>query len=249
MDQSQLLLSATSSYIFQKTFTLGLKETTVCNMSSDYKTCTSEPPRTAAFIFPAVDRSYKRHMSSLKIDQFFIILDTSLKMSIWFGGKKAPLSQAVVMDSGSLVVITSHEWSALYCVTLRTRVNRCTSCNSTPREPLTHTALCRERLSYPTLTWTLGSASLKPVIVSGLITDAQSATPSLGLDNGASVFCLDRVGTSDMSLPNCHACVSVSRVKQQTVVLCGIGGLDLCVKREWGTQQKHSCSVDAKKKI
>lgn len=29
-------------------------------------------------------------------------------------------------------------------------------------------------------------------------------------DNGASVLCLDKVGTSEVSLPNCHACVSAS---------------------------------------
>ncbi|TNN75255.1 hypothetical protein EYF80_014492 [Liparis tanakae] len=39
--------------------------------------------------------------------------------------------------------------------------------------------------------------SVKPDIVFELITDAQSATPSLGWDNGASVLCLAQVGTSE----------------------------------------------------
>lgn len=63
---------------------------------------------------------------------------------------------------------------------------------------------------YPLLTQSLGSISVKPVIVFGLITDSQSTTWSLGLDNGGSVLCLDKVGTSEESLPNCHACVSAS---------------------------------------
>lgn len=63
---------------------------------------------------------------------------------------------------------------------------------------------------YPLLTQRLGSIAVKPVIVFELITDAQSATPSLGWDNGASVRCLDKVGTSEVSLPNCHASVSAS---------------------------------------
>ncbi|KAG8000114.1 hypothetical protein GBF38_002279 [Nibea albiflora] len=54
---------------------------------------------------------------------------------------------------------------------------------------------------YPLLTQSLGSISVKPVIVFGLITDAQSTTPSLGRDNGASVLCLDKVGTSEFIQP------------------------------------------------
>lgn len=88
-------------------------------------------------------------------------------------------------------------------------------CNSTPRERLIPSSMLGEaRLlnegMYPLLTQSLGSISVKPVIVFGLITDAQSATPSLGWDNGVSVLCLDKVGTSEVSLPNCHACVFAS---------------------------------------
>lgn len=61
---------------------------------------------------------------------------------------------------------------------------------------------------YPLWTQRLSSISMKPVIVfNGLIIDAQSATLSVGWDNRASVLCLDKVGTSEVSLPNCHACV------------------------------------------
>lgn len=58
------------------------------------------------------------------------------------------------------------------------------------------------------LTQNLGSISVKPVIVLGLITNAQSAAASVGWDNGASVQHLDNVGTSEV--PNCHVCVSAS---------------------------------------
>lgn len=85
---------------------------------------------------------------------------------------------------------------------------------------------------YPLLTQSLSSIFVKPVIVFGLITDAQSATLSLGWDNRASVLCLDRVGTSEVTLPNCHACVSVAK-------RCHVK----CAEKRKG---KHSCSVDSK---
>lgn len=99
-----------------------------------------------------------------------------------------------------------------------TQVTHTMYCNSTPKDPLKSQCsmldegkahLLNEGM-YSLLTQSLGSISVKPVIVFGLITDAQSTTPSLGWDNGASVLCLDKVGTSEVSLPNCHACVSAS---------------------------------------
>lgn len=68
---------------------------------------------------------------------------------------------------------------------------------------------------YPLLTQSLGVIFVKPVIVFALIIDAQSATLSLGWDNGASVLCLDRVGTS---VGVCQIVVHVS-LRQRAVVL------------------------------
>lgn len=75
--------------------------------------------------------------------------------------------------------------------------------------------------TYPLLTRSLSSISVKPVIVFSLITDAKSAALSFGWDNGASVLCLDKVGTSEMSLPNRHACVSASERYRPS---CGVVG-------------------------
>lgn len=63
---------------------------------------------------------------------------------------------------------------------------------------------------------------------------------SLGWDNGASVLCLDKVGTSEVSLPNCHACVSASeRYRLQAVLPLGMErlgcGLLWWMCREAGT--------------
>lgn len=66
------------------------------------------------------------------------------------------------------------------------------------------------RRSRPSPLWIQSLSPVKPVIVSGLITDAQSSTLSLGLDNRASVLSWDDQGTSDMSLPNCPSEISVS---------------------------------------
>lgn len=84
-------------------------------------------------------------------------------------------------------------------------VNHSMHCDYTPKELPTHSAVCRGEAHllnqgmHPLLTQSLGS--VKPDIVFELITDAQSATPSLGWDNGASVLWLAQVGTSEVSLP------------------------------------------------
>lgn len=88
--------------------------------------------------------------------------------------------------------------------------------NSTLNDPVTLCLLGEAHLlnkgMYPLLTQSLGSMCVKPVIVFELITDAQSAAPSLGWDNGVTVLCLDKVGTSGVSLPNCHGSVFASEI-------------------------------------
>lgn len=104
-----------------------------------------------------------------------------------------------------MVFISDYEWPAVYRVT---QVTHTMYCNYTKR--LLGEAHLLNQGMYPLLTQSLGSISVKPVIVFELISDAKSTTPFLGWDNGASVRCLDKVGTSEVSLPNCHACVPAS---------------------------------------
>lgn len=84
-----------------------------------------------------------------------------------------------------MVIIADYEWPTAYCMTTLTGVNHMMYCNSTAKEPLIHSMLGESHLldggMYPPLTQSLGPISVKPVIVFGLITDAQSATLSLGV--------------------------------------------------------------------
>lgn len=120
------------------------------------------------------------------------------------------------------------------------------NCNSTPKEPLAQCSmlgeahLLNEGMS-PLLTQSLGSISVKPVIVFGLITYAHSATPSLGWDNGSSVLRLDKVGTSEV----CQIVMHVSLCQKDAGLSCCVAWRDsdaaCCVKESQEKETRLLC--------